>query len=195
LNQFIVLSCLTLAYSRSSSGIPIVYEGQEQHYSGGDVPYNREAIWLSGYSTTATLYTWITKLNQIRNVAIAANVDYLDYQAWPIYSDSSNIAMRKGYAGSQIVGVFSNVGSSGSASISLTASNTGFTAGQVLTDVMSCTNFTADSSGNLAVTISSGIPRVFYPAAALSKTSVCSSSPSTTTTTTMTTSTSKLDLP
>jgi alpha-amylase len=40
-------------------GIPVVYQGQEQRYSGNNDPYNREALWLSGFSTNATLYVTI----------------------------------------------------------------------------------------------------------------------------------------
>lgn len=60
-----------------SDGIPIVYAGQEQHYNGGNDPYNREATWLSGYSTTAELYTFIATTNAIRKFAISVDSEYL----------------------------------------------------------------------------------------------------------------------
>lgn len=60
-----------------SDGIPIVYAGQEQHYSGGHDPANREAVWLSGYSTTADLYQHIATTNKIRKLAIAADPSYI----------------------------------------------------------------------------------------------------------------------
>jgi Alpha amylase, catalytic domain. len=60
-----------------SDGIPIVYSGQEQHYSGGSDPANREAIWLSGYSTTVELYQYIATTNKIRKAAIAADSTYI----------------------------------------------------------------------------------------------------------------------
>lgn len=162
-----------IAFTMLADGIPIIYEGQEQHYSGGSVPDNREAVWLSGYDTTAELYTFITQLNAIRSWAISKDSTWVTYQAWPIYSDSHTIGMRKGNVGLQIVGVYSNVGSSGSTTVTLEAANTGFTAGQALTDVLSCTAFTADSSGDLSVSISAGVPRVFYPTAALNGSSIC----------------------
>lgn len=164
-----------IAFTMLMDGIPCIYEGQEQHYGGGGVPYNREALWLSGYDTSATLYSWITSLNAIRSWAIAKDSAYLTYQAWSVYSDSHTIAMRKGSAGKQVVGVYSNVGASASTTVTLTAANTGFTASQSLTDVMSCTTLTTDSSGGLSVTISGGVPRVFYPTSALSGSSICKS--------------------
>jgi alpha-amylase len=60
-----------------SDGIPIVYSGQEQHYSGGSDPANREAIWLSAYSTSSELYQWIATTNRIRKLAISADSSYI----------------------------------------------------------------------------------------------------------------------
>lgn len=68
-----------LAFTILSDGIPIIYAGQEQHYSGGSDPNNREATWLSGYSRSAPLYTFIAQTNQIRNQAIYKSSNYLTY--------------------------------------------------------------------------------------------------------------------
>lgn len=152
----------------------LVYYGQEQHYDGGAVPYDREAIWFSEYSTTAPLYTFIASVNQIRNQAIYKSSGYVLYKAYPIYSDSSVIAMRKGDTGSQIIGVFNNQGSNGgSYTLELSSSATGFTAGQSLIEVLSCTAYTTDASGNLNVAMAGGLPRVFYPTAQLTGSGVC----------------------
>jgi alpha-amylase len=70
-----------LAFTILSDGIPIIYAGQEQHYSGGSVPYNREATWLSGFDTSAELYQWIAQINQIRNYAIQWDTGYTTYKA------------------------------------------------------------------------------------------------------------------
>ena len=55
------LAANIISYTLLGDGIPIIYEGQEQHYqaygstaaAAGGVPYNREAIWRSGYNTSA----------------------------------------------------------------------------------------------------------------------------------------------
>ncbi|KAJ9157608.1 Alpha-amylase A type-3 [Pleurostoma richardsiae] len=176
LTSDLALARNAIAFTMLMDGIPIVYQGQEQHYSGGDVPYNREALWLSGYATdssSAPLYGWIKTLNAIRSAAVASDSSYLSYQAWPIYSDTHTIAMRKG----AVVSVYTNVGGSGSAySVALPAASTGFSAGEALTDVMSCAAFTADSSGGLSVSLSAGAPLVLYPTSLLSGTGICSSS-------------------
>jgi alpha-amylase len=121
------------------------------------------------------LYTWIASLNQIRNQAIYKDSSYTTYKAYPVYSDSSTIVMRKGSTNYQIIGVFTNLGASGSSyTLTLTSAQTGFTASQALIEVMSCTAYTTDSSGNLAVSMASGLPRVFYPRAQLTGSGVCS---------------------
>jgi alpha-amylase len=150
-----------IAFTILADGIPIIYEGQEQGYTGGADPANREAVWLSGYSTTSTLYNFIAKVNQIRNQAIYKSADYLTYMAYPIYSDSSTIAMRKGFDGNQIIGVFSNLGASG-ASYILTLGNTGYAGGESVVEILTCTTLTTDSDGNIAVTMGGGLPKVSH---------------------------------
>ncbi|KAK9352807.1 alpha-amylase [Lipomyces doorenjongii] len=162
-----------ISYTILADGIPIIYYGQEQGLSGGGDPANREALWLTGYDTSSTLYTHIASLNQIRNHAIYISDTYLTYQNWVIYSDSSTLAMRKGFDGNQIITVLSNLGSSGS-SYTLTLSNTGYTASSVVYEVLMCTAVTIDSSGNLAVPMANGLPKVFYPESQLTGSGICS---------------------
>jgi alpha-amylase len=115
-------------------------------------------------------------VNQIRNQAIYKDSGYVLSKASPTYSDSSTIVMKKGDTGYQIVGVFSNLGASGNSyTLTLTSTETGFTASQSLVEVLSCAAYTTDSSGNLAVAMASGLPRVFYPLAQLTGSGVCSS--------------------
>lgn len=169
------LAKAAIAFTILSDGSPIVYYGQEQHFSGGSVPYDREALWLSGYDTTATLYGWIASLNQIRAQAIYKDSSFVTYKANPVYSDANTIVMRKGSTGYQIISVLSNLGASGTTySLALSPSATGFTANQALIEVMSCTAYTTDSSGYLAVAMTAGLPRIFYPKAQLVGSGICS---------------------
>ena len=159
LTSDISLRMNAIAFTILADGIPIIYEGQEQGYTGGADPANREAIWLSGYSTTSTLYTFIASVNQIRNQAIYKSPDYLTYMAYPIYSDTSTIAMRKGFDGNQIIGVFNNQGVNG-ASYTLTLGNTGYAAGESVVEILTCNTVTTDSNGNIPVAMGGGLPRV-----------------------------------
>ncbi|GCB23537.1 alpha-amylase A type-3 [Aspergillus awamori] len=158
-----------------ADGIPIIYAGQEQHYSGGNDPYNREATWLSGYKTTSELYTHIAASNKIRTHAIKQDTGYLTYKNYPIYQDTSTLAMRKGYNGTQTITVLSNLGASGS-SYTLSLPGTGYTAGQKITEIYTCTNLTVNSNGSVPVPMKSGLPRILYPADKLvNGSSFCSS--------------------
>ncbi|ORY57547.1 glycoside hydrolase family 13 protein [Pseudomassariella vexata] len=173
-----------IAFTMLMDGIPIIYQGQEQHFSGGEIPANREALWTSGYSKTAELYIWITKVNSMRAQAIAKDNSYTTYQADPIYSDSHTIVLRKGSTGSQVVSVFTNIGASGSSyTVSLSASATGFTASQSLVEVMSCAAYTTDSSGDLNFQMGS-TAKIFYLSAKLDGSKICDTvtDPGTTTT-------------
>lgn len=143
-----------------ADGIPIVYGGQEQHYSGNRDPNNREAVWLSGYSTTATLYRHIASLNQIRNQAIyVSGESYTTYKAYVPSSGTSWLAMRKGPDGAAVITVLTNSGASG-ADTTVSVSSTGYTSGATIMDVISCTSVTAGANGTISVTITGGLPKV-----------------------------------
>ena len=163
-------------FSRAAAdGIPIIYEGQEQHYSAvgssdGNDPYNREAIWLSGYNTKASLYQLVKTLNQARKQAIKDDSSYLTYQNWPIYTDTTTLAVRKG----KMVTVLSNKGADGDAyKQSIPA---GYSSGTKVTELLTCAPLTADSKGNIVVPMAKGLPRVYYPTSGLIGSGLCSSS-------------------
>ncbi|KGO46387.1 Alpha-amylase, domain of unknown function DUF1966, C-terminal [Penicillium expansum] len=163
-----------------SDGIPIVYSGQEQHYSGGSDPANREAIWLSGYSTTTELYKYIATTNKIRKAAVAADSSYITTKNIPFYQDSHTLAIKKGSGSSPVITVLSNAGSSGS-SYTLSLSGSGYSSGAKLMELYTCTSITVDASGNIAVPMASGLPRVLVLASSVSNSGICGSSvPSTT---------------
>ncbi|KAL2828591.1 family 13 alpha amylase in complex with acarbose [Aspergillus pseudoustus] len=149
-----------------SDGIPIIYAGQEQHCSGGNDPSNREATWLSRYSTESELYKLIAASNAICTHAIGQDEGCLTYMNRPIYHDDSTIAMRKGYDGTQVITALTNAANGGS-SYTLSVPNTGFKANHELTEIYSCTSVTVDSAGSVPVHMDSGLPHVLYPAAGL----------------------------
>lgn len=164
-----------IAYAMLSDGIPFVYQGQEQGLSGRDDPNNREAIWPLKYNTQHENYQLISKVNQIRNHAIfVAGTDYLNYKATAIKINDYALALRKGQQGAQVVGVFSNMGNTGTAyTVTLNGSDTGFRSGEQVVEVMGCGKLTADGSGNVAVQITAG-PRVLFPQAKLAGSGICS---------------------
>ncbi|OQE16168.1 hypothetical protein PENSTE_c025G06334 [Penicillium steckii] len=196
-----------LSFLFFSDGIPIVYAGQEQHYSGKDDPANREATWLSGYSTSAELYKHISTTNKIRKLAASSDSSYItsrviivsskldkpkgltnSMQNTPFYQDSHTIAMKKGSSGSQVITVLSNYGSSGS-SYTLTLGSSGYSSGTELMEMYTCTTATVDSSGNIPVPMVSGLPRVLMLASVAKSSGPCASSGSPTTSTASSSST------
>ncbi|KAL4803699.1 glycoside hydrolase superfamily [Aspergillus unguis] len=155
-----------------SDGIPVIYAGQEQHYTGSNDPENREATWLSGYDTNSELYKFIAKLNQIRNFAIQHDGGFISYMNYAIQTESNTLAMRKGPDGAQIITVLTNSGSSaGSSSVDL--SNTGYSAGATLIEVLSCNEVNVGDDGTLTVEMNGGVPKVFYPKGELGQSGVC----------------------
>jgi alpha-amylase len=161
-----------IAYTIMADGFPIMYQGQEQHFSGATDPFNREAVWKSGYNTSTPLYTLTAKANEIRNHALFQDINWLTYQNSVIYSDSANVAMRKGNAGYQTVTVLTNSGAS-SADYTLSVTNTGYTNGTEVVDILSCKGLTVGASGLLTVPMTQGLPRIFYPVKLLNCSDIC----------------------
>ncbi|KAK5993730.1 Alpha-amylase A type-1/2 [Cladobotryum mycophilum] len=58
-----------LAYVMLSRGIPIIYYGTEQQYSGGGDPGNREDLWRSGFNTNSEFYQALARLSGARRSA------------------------------------------------------------------------------------------------------------------------------
>ncbi|WPH01671.1 Hypothetical protein R9X50_00452200 [Acrodontium crateriforme] len=164
-----------IAFTILTDGIPIIYEGQEQHYDslgGSGDPYNREAIWYSKYNTGAELYQEIAQLNSIRKHAVNDDSSYLTYDNWAIYSDTTTIAMRKGH----MVTVLTNQGAQGA---NYTQSIPGgFDANSQVTDMLTCNSVQADANGNINVPMGLGLPRVYYPTARLAGSGMCGSTSS-----------------
>jgi glycosidase len=57
---------LALVHLMFRDGLPILYYGTEQGFSGGNDPANREPLWPSGYDQEHPLYEWIAELAQVR---------------------------------------------------------------------------------------------------------------------------------
>ncbi|KAK1987005.1 alpha amylase [Colletotrichum cereale] len=149
-------------------GIPVVYYGQEQHYSGGVTPNQREALWLGGYDIHAPLYGWIQQTNKVRVHAAEANPNFLTKdrtQAVFSYSskDSSRvIAFRKG----QLFSMYTNGGVNAKNNVMFAIARNvhEFPIGAEVVDVLNCESFQVADKGRLWVQMpAGGLPRVFLP--------------------------------
>ena len=149
------LNMNVIAFTILAGGIPIIYQGQEQGFSGGNDPSNREALWTSAFSTKSALYTLIASLNQIRNHEVFSNPSCLTSRTSVIYTDDHNIALRKG----QIVSLFSNKGFNAT-NYNLTLTDHRFAVNQGVVEILSCKKSTVSKKGHLRVVVQQGRPQV-----------------------------------
>ena len=157
-NEDVVLARNVITFTMLTDGIPIIYQGQEQHYRGvggdGD-PYNREALWLSSYDQDHELYRLITLLNKIRRKVINEDPDFLTTQAQVVHDSVQTVAIQKG----KLLIVLSNAGSASAAYKRHIDSR--FPAGSLLTDILTCQTQTVESNGSLEIDVKAGQPRVY----------------------------------
>ncbi|KAF5348030.1 hypothetical protein D9758_010052 [Tetrapyrgos nigripes] len=153
-----------LAWVFVNDGIPIVYYGQEQGYQGGEDPANREALWLSGYSTqNKPLLNQITALNAARKAAISANPKYTSTkavfhaqsdQALAIYKPPMLTLLTSGGDGSSTDWTVPASVSSG------ISGNGAYAPGDTLVDVLTCDEVTVGNDGTVQAKASAGQPKV-----------------------------------
>jgi alpha-amylase len=173
-----------LAFTLLFDGIPIIYQGQEQHFSGQNDPFNRERLWTSAYNEESELYRWIAQLNAVRALALDTDPTFVTSQAdtvWPPQAPAAasnstdnnsstsspsttltnhHIAVKKG----ALITVFTNVGVGGDKlDVVLPRSATKYKPFGVYVDLLSCESFIADSHGALSFEMW-WMPRTFYPA-------------------------------
>jgi alpha-amylase len=149
-------------------GIPVVYQGQEQRFRGNTDPYNREALWLSGFSTNATLYVLIKFLNrtpspfvtyvEFRQSVIKKDGEYVTTLSETLYTDYETVAFMK----KEVMMVLSNAGLEGeqyTITIPMSKSSVN-TTGTEFTDIITCNKLKIASTGDLISTIVNGMPQV-----------------------------------
>ncbi len=135
-----------LAFLLTIDGIPCIYYGSEQDFSGGNDPMNREDFWQSGFDTTGDTFKVVQELIQARkdvtplrrgdlSVRWSTRVPgYLDVQ------DAGIFAFERGYKGERALVV---INTSDTFESETSASErgggdmlTGFPAGTVLKNVL-----------------------------------------------------------
>ncbi|TBU38203.1 alpha-amylase [Dichomitus squalens] len=152
-----------------NDGIPILYQGQEQTYAGGDDPENREALWLSQYIQQRPLVTHVKILNSARRAAMAYNANFLKTPATLFAVSQKTLAISK----PPLLTLLTNVGSSSTPNWNVP--DAGYKPGETLVDVLTCNTITVDKNGGVIVAGHAGNPQVLLPASALSpKGTMCS---------------------
>ncbi|KAK5133600.1 hypothetical protein LTR08_007548 [Meristemomyces frigidus] len=163
------------AFILMSDGIPIMYQGQEQHLAGGTVPFtNREPLWETGLDIFAPLYQQTANLNTLRKHVIETSPTFTTIQSNVTYQQDDCMVLRRGAEGAQIISIFTNGGEDAASSdLQLSASDHGYPSGTNLTEVLTCACYVVDGNGQLTVHMEGGAPKVLYPSASLSNSSLC----------------------
>lgn len=147
-----------VAFLMFTSGIPMIYYGFEQRFSGAADPDNRETLWTSGYDTTTALYQHIAQLHEIRGVAsnVTDKATYFSSNVAVLGTSTAHMAIERG----PIVAVVSNVGAAGtSGGFDVTGSK--FASGDSVVDLLDCvTTATVGDSGSFTSPSNNGEARV-----------------------------------
>ncbi|KII88904.1 glycoside hydrolase family 13 protein [Plicaturopsis crispa FD-325 SS-3] len=155
-----------MVYTFMSDGIPIVYYGQEQSFSGAGDPSNREPLWTSGYAKTDA-YNLMATLNQFRNHLVNAT-DWTTQSAEALTYDAHGLAIMKG----DVLSVMTNIGSPPQ-NLSI-AVNTPWDTETATTDILTCTQWVVGSNKSIEVQYSKGgTPVILYPSSKLKNSGIC----------------------
>jgi glycosidase len=153
---------LALLFLMTEDGIPCVYYGTEQRFSGGNDPANREDMWLSGFDQSAPTYRWLRRLTAMRRAYLALrrgdtqvvwSSDHVDVE-----SDAGIFAYERtgGDAGGAYALVVINAGFNQAATPSFEAQSALLSVppGTVLVDVLSQgQSYTVGADGSLAISV------------------------------------------
>ncbi|KIJ17255.1 alpha-amylase [Paxillus involutus ATCC 200175] len=154
-----------MVFNFMSDGIPIVYYGQEQGFSGYADPWNREPLWTSGYANTTT-YQLMSTLNQFRNFLVS-NSEWVDSSMEVLTSTVDGIAILKG----DVISVMTNIGSPPK-NVSIPV-YTPYPSSTPLINILTCEQWPVGSNGTIQVEYSRGgvatvlIPMNYLPGSGL----------------------------
>ncbi|KAK3953249.1 glycoside hydrolase superfamily [Pseudoneurospora amorphoporcata] len=169
-NDDLALAKNAMTYVIMNDGIPTVYQGQEQHFKGGETPSNREPLWTSNYNTTAPLYVLASTLNKVRKNAIKQSPDYIKKTSDVLIADTNHFCQSKGPAENAVVFCITNKSSQGD-SYEMTVG--GFRNSDEVVEVISCASSTADGLGQITAYMGAGEPKVWVKKSALEGTDIC----------------------
>lgn len=162
-----------LTFTLMSDGIPIIYQGQEQHMSGANSPHiNRAPLWSTGYDTEAALYRHISTLVLARQHFIRVCDKYATRESHVIYQDYHTIAMRKGHGRAQVITVLNNNGES-TEDFEIDVKDHKLKHFTEVTEILTCTQLTVGKSGYLKVPMGKGLPKVLFPTKLLAHSGLC----------------------
>ncbi|KIY43712.1 glycoside hydrolase family 13 protein [Fistulina hepatica ATCC 64428] len=146
-----------MIFNFMSDGIPIMYYGQEQYFSGGGDPYNREPLWESGVSGTAAIIC-VTHITQVRNYLVD-NTDWVWQETEVLTTSEYGIAIMKG----DVISILTNIGSPPQNGTHISVRSP-YPVNSVLINALTCRQWIVGSGGMLNVEYTEGgVPVVLLP--------------------------------
>jgi len=156
-----------MAFNFMSDGIPIVYYGQEQGFSGSGDPFNREPLWASGYAKTPA-YNFIATLNQFRNF-LNSTGDWLHEDTQILTLSPYGIAIMKG----SVISILTNIGSPPQNGTSISV-YTPWNPSTATTNILTCEQWATGSDGTIeAEYTKGGVPVIIIPTVLLAGSNMC----------------------
>lgn len=142
-----------MAYVIFAEGIPIIYYGTEQGFSGDHDPVNRETMW-GHYDTSNDLFQAVSAMAKFRTSQGPSL-----YQSPQVerYADKQFYAFTRG----MVFVAVSNIGSGQSLSRSITFHP--YKEGQKLVNVLDSSDTATVNGGSFTVNIQNGLPKVYHP--------------------------------
>lgn len=139
-----------LVFNMTAQGVPCLYYGTEQDFTGGNDPANRAVLWTTGFPTTGATFLRFQSLAKIRKtyVALRHGLTQVRWSTTHVHDeeDAGIFAFERtgGDAGSQYALVVLNTNDSHQSSTAYggTAMTVGQAAGAVLVDVLDPTQRT-----------------------------------------------------
>ncbi|HEY7956665.1 MAG TPA: alpha amylase C-terminal domain-containing protein, partial [Polyangia bacterium] len=164
-------------YLFTEDGIPCVYYGTEQEFSGGNDPTNRERLWDTGFRTDGATFQYIQKLIKIRkaysplrrgDLTITWSTDHVANE-----EDAGIFAFERNDGGKKALVVLNTSDKQTSETSTIqTGGNpmtTSFPAGTELTDVLeldgsaATSTITVGAAGALTVQVASRGAKIYVP--------------------------------
>jgi len=150
-----------LLFLLTEDGIPCIYYGTEQNFTGGNDPANREDLWDSNYDTQNETFQWIRKVARIRRSYRALTVGDLKVRyATGNTGGETDAGMfafsRQEEGGGYALVVFNtHPGKESTVSLANLEADSGVPEGTVLVDLLSSDqkSYTVGAGGALDVTL------------------------------------------
>ncbi|KDR81372.1 hypothetical protein GALMADRAFT_239237 [Galerina marginata CBS 339.88] len=156
-----------MSFTFMSDGIPIVYYGQEQYFSGNADPMNREPLWPSNYQKTDA-YKLMTTLNQFRNFLVNTT-DWAKQEAQILTSSPYGIAIMKG----PVVSILTNIGSPPQNGTNI-AVTTPYPPSTAMMNILTCQQWATGAKGTVDAQYTlGGVPNILIPSNMLSGSGLC----------------------